>query len=93
MLSMVALKWHLGRKTEEQIESIWKSIPLHLYKQGCIKFLIPHPCTGGGGFIKSFGEEFQVVKRGREFKGFWGEFHVEKRVEGSSIIYSIILRL
>ena len=36
--------------------------------QGCIKFLI----------IKSYGEEFQVVKRGREFKGFWEEYHVEK---------------
>ena len=44
--------------------------------QGCIKFLIPHPW--GGEFIKSFGEEFQVVKRGREFKGFWEEYHVEK---------------
>ena len=31
--------------------------------QGCIKFLIPH--SWGGEFIKSFGEEFQVVKRGR----------------------------
>ena len=41
--------------------------------------------------IKSFGEEFQVVKRGRE--GFWEEYHVEKRVRGSNIICFITLRL
>ena len=58
---------------------------------GCIEFLIP-PGPEGGKFVKSFGEEFQVVKRGREFKGFWEEYHVEKRVRGSNIICSIILR-
>ena len=60
-------------------------------KQGCIKFLIPHP-WGWGNFIKSYGEEFQAVKRGRESKGFWEEYHVEKKVRGSNIICSIILR-
>ena len=33
------------------------------------------------------------MKRGRESKGFWVEYHVEKRVRGSNIICSIILRL
>ena len=28
--------------------------------------------------IQFFAEEFQVVKRGREFKGFWEEYHVGK---------------
>ena len=60
-------------------------------KQGCIKFLIPD--NWGEEFIKSFGlgEEFQVVKRGRENKGFWEEYHAEKRVRGSNIICSIII--
>ena len=37
-------------------------------RQGCIKFLIPHPSAvalGGGKFIKFLGEVFQGVKRGR----------------------------
>ena len=46
-----------------------------------------------GKFIKSCGEEFQVVKRGRESKGFWEEYHVKKRVRGTNIICLIILRL
>ena len=55
-------------------------------------YKVPHsPPLGGGEFIKSFGEEFQVVKRGREFKGFWEEYHVEKRVRGNNIICSIVL--
>ena len=58
--------------------------------QGCIKFLTPTP---GGGVIKSFGEEFQVVKMGRDFKGFWGKYHVEKRVRRSNIICSVTLRM
>ena len=36
--------------------------------QGRIKFLIPSP-RGGGEFIKSVGEEYHVVKRGREYHG------------------------
>ena len=34
-------------------------------------YKVPHPPPGGGEFIKFFGEEFQIVKRGREFKGFY----------------------
>ena len=42
--------------------------------QGCIKFL-----NGlGGKFIKSVGEDYQVVKRGREYHGLWEESNVEK---------------
>ena len=52
--------------------------------QGCIKFLTP---SLGGKFIKSFWEEFQVVKRRREFNGFWEEYHVEKRVRGRNIMF------
>ena len=48
---------------------------------------------GKGEFNKSFGEEFQVVKRGREFKGFLKEYHVEKKARGSNIICSMILKL
>ena len=33
------------------------------------------------------------MNRGRESKGFWEEYHVEKWVRGSNIICSIILRL
>ena len=58
-------------------------------------YKVPHspPLGGGVVFIKSFGEKFQVVKRGRQFKGFWVEFHVEKRVRGRNFISSIIFRL
>ena len=55
-------------------------------------YKVPHP-TPGGGVIKSFGEESLVVERGREFKGFREEYHVEKRVRGSNIICSIMFRL
>ena len=51
-------------------------------------YIDPHsPALGGGEFIKYFGEEFQVVKRGREFMGFWEEYHVEKSVSGSDDIF------
>ena len=33
------------------------------------------------------------MKRGREFNGFWEEYHMGKKVRGSNIICSIILRL
>ena len=36
-------------------------------------------------FIKFFGEEYQVAKRGREFPGFWEEYNVEKWVRCSII--------
>ena len=51
---------------------------------GCKKFRV---------FIKSFREEFQVVKRGREFKDFGEDYHVGKSVSGTNIICSIISRL
>ena len=41
----------------------------------------------------SFGEEYQVVKREREYNGYREEFNVEKREKKSNIIFSIILRL
>ena len=44
-----------------------------------------------GKFIKSVGEEYQVVKRGREYQGCGEEYNVEKRI--SKIIFLIILRL
>ena len=45
---------------------------------GVYKVHHPPPPGGGGKFIKTFGEEFQVVKSGREFKGFLEEYHVLK---------------
>ena len=62
-------------------------------------YKIPHSPPpfgeGGGEFIKSFGEECKVVKRGREFKGFslLGRISRGKKGKGSNIICSIILRL
>ena len=49
--------------------------------QGCVKFLIPLQ-GGGEKFIKSNGEEYQVMKRGRKY-----------HVVGKNIIVPIILRL
>ena len=54
--------------------------------QGCIRFLIP-------GNIKSVGEEYQVVKRGRTYHGCGEEYNVEKRQRGSNVIFPVILRL
>ena len=51
--------------------------------QGCLKFLA----------IKSVGEEYQVVKRRREYHGCAKEYNIEKRRNGSKIIFPIILRL
>ena len=48
---------------------------------------------GGGEFIKSVGEENQVVKRVREYHGCGEEFNVEKKKRGSNTIFPIILRL
>ena len=45
--------------------------------QDWIKFLIPQPQLGEGEFIKSFGEEYQAVKRGREHHGFGEEYNVK----------------
>ena len=58
-------------------------------KSGVYKVLIHPPWRE---FIKSVGEEFQVVKRGREYNGCWEEYNV-KRARGSNIIFPIILRL
>ena len=48
---------------------------------------------GPGEFIKSIGEEYKVVKRGRKYYGCGEEFNVERRVRGSNIIVPFILRL
>ena len=40
---------------------------------------------------KSIGKEYQVVKKGREYHGFWEEYNVEKG-KGEAISSSIILR-
>ena len=44
-----------------------------------------------GKFIKGVGEEYQVLRRGREYHGYGEEYNVEKRE--SNIIFPIILRL
>ena len=41
----------------------------------------------------SVGEEYQVVKRGREYHGCGEEYNMEERVRGTNIIFIIILRL
>ena len=50
--------------------------------KGCIKFLTP----GGGG--ESVGEEYQVVKRGREYHDCGDEYNLERQCCGSvSFLY------
>ena len=44
--------------------------------QGCLKFLIPPPLRGQ--FIKSVGEEYQVVERGSEYQGCGEEKTLKK---------------
>ena len=39
------------------------------------------------------GEEYQVVKRGREYHGCWEDYDMETRERGSNIIFPIISRL
>ena len=51
----------------------------------------PPPPHGEGKFIKSVGEEYQVMKGGSEYHGCGEEYDVEKG--GSNIIFPIILRL
>ena len=46
-----------------------------------------------GEFIKSVGEQYQDMTRGRKCHGCGEEYNVEKRERGSSIIFSIIFRL
>ena len=68
----------------------YPDIPIHKYgvretvikhyagnEKACIKFLIS--CPPVGKFIKFVGEEYQVVKRGRECPGFWEKYNVKKR--------------
>ena len=46
---------------------------------GVYKVLYTQP-PGEGKFIKSVGEEYQVVERGREYHGYsGGKYNVEKR--------------
>ena len=47
----------------------------------------------GGKFIKSVVEEYQVVKREREYHGCGEEFNMEKRKRVSNTIFPMILRL
>ena len=58
------------------------------FRQGCLKFLILPMVTEE--FIKSVGEESQVVKRGREYHGCGEKFIVEKRERGNNIIFTVI---
>ena len=44
-----------------------------------------------GEFIKFAWEEYQVVKRGREYHGCGEEYNIEKRKRGSNIIFPIML--
>ena len=54
-----------------------------LRRQGCIKLLTP---PSGEVFIKSVGEEYQVVKGGKKYQGCGEEYNVEKR-EGEAILF------
>ena len=51
------------------------------------------PPGGRGKFIKCVGEEFQVVKRRREYHGCGEEYNLEKMERGSNSVLSIILML
>ena len=44
-------------------------------------------------FMKSVGEEYQVMKRGREYHVCWEEFNVEKKENGKHYHLPLILRL
>ena len=44
-------------------------------------------------FIKSVGEEYQVVKRGRKYPGSWEEYNMKNRQWGAITYFLIILRL
>ena len=49
------------------------------------------PFSSRGKFIKSVGEEYQVVKRRKNYYGCGEEYNMEKRERGSNIIFPIIL--
>ena len=55
-------------------------------------FLISNPLGGTTQFIKSVGEEYQDVKRGREYHGSGEECNVEKRSWESNIIFILIIK-
>ena len=69
---------------------LWCTASSSKVSQGCIKFLIP---GGGWEFIKYVGEEYQVVKRGKEYYYCGEEYNIEKRERGRNIIFPTILRL
>ena len=48
----------------ELVHCAWIRNPV---RQECIKFLVPP--LGGGEFMKYYGDEYQVVKRGRIYHG------------------------
>ena len=60
---------------------------------GCIKFLISPPGPGGGEFIKSVGEEYQVAKGGRKYQGCGDECNVKKGKGEAITSYIMILNL
>ena len=63
--------------------------PQKLFDYDCVMlYIVPYPL---GGVFKSVGEEYQVVKRGREYHGFGEEYNAEKSERGSNIIFPIIL--
>ena len=47
----------------------------------------------GREFIKSVGQEYQVVKRGKEYNDCAEEYNVELRKVGSNIIFPLKVRL
>ena len=50
-------------------------------------------CHKGGGVVNSVGEEYQAVKRRREYHGCGEEYKEGKMERESNIIFPTILRL
>ena len=50
-------------------------------------------CMSSLSINKSFGEEYQVAKRGREYNCCGEEYNMEKRDRGNNIIFPLIFRL
>ena len=55
-----------------------------------VLFKVPYFPHWDGENIKSVEEEYQVVKRAREYHGWEEEYNVEKRERGSNIISCIL---
>ena len=53
-------------------------------------YKVPYSPLEEGGVYKSVWEEYQVVKRRREYHGCWEEYNMETRERGSNIILPII---